>query len=123
VQRGDLHFRIPIPERFPIVTPAITCLALAAEIAIKTLIVQSAGGSLAACPRNSHDLDELFNNVPSDIRTEISKAMNKALPEVQECLEKNAKAFVKWRYSYENEAWADEEFLRVFVKTALVQAA
>jgi len=121
VQQGDLHFKVPIPERIPIVTAAITCIAFATEIAIKALIVHSASGNLAACPKNMHDLGELFKKVPDGLRAVIAKELKKSLPEVEENLEKNAKAFVKWRYSYESGAWADEKFLHSFVKVALAQ--
>jgi hypothetical protein len=43
------------------------------------------------------------------------------LQDVHDNLGKNASAFEKWRYSYENGAWGDEEFLRDFVQASLVQ--
>jgi hypothetical protein len=120
IQHGNAYFRLPIVERTPIVTAAITCIAFAAEIAIKALIVHSANGSLSAYPKG-HDLDELFKNVPINLRQAIADVLNKSLQDVQENLQKNANAFEKWRYCYENGAWGDEEFLRDFVKASLAQ--
>ena len=116
VQHGNLFFEHLIVERFPIVTAAITCIAFAAEIAIKALIVHSANGSLSAIPKE-HDLDKLFKSVPENLQEAIANVLNKSLHDVQKNLQKNAKAFEKWRYCYENEACGDEQFLREFVKS------
>ena len=120
VQRGNMHVRFPIAERVPIVSAAITCLAFSAEVAIKTLIVHSAGNGLSAAPWG-HDLGKLFCGVPNHLQHAISGALNMPVQDVQENLEKNASAFEKWRYSYENGAWGDEQFLRDFVKASLAQ--
>jgi hypothetical protein len=120
VQHGGMYFRLPVAERIPLVAAALTCIAFAAEIAIKALIVHSAGGSLSACPRG-HNLDKLFGNVPNNLQQAIAIALNNPLQDVHESLRKNANAFETWRYSYENGAWGDEEFLRNFVKASLAQ--
>jgi HEPN domain-containing protein len=122
IQLGSVHFRTLIFERAPVVTAAIVCIAFAAEMAMKALIVDSAGGRLSGLPK-SHDLDELFKNICGDVRVAIASALNKSLLEVEDSLRKNAKAFAQWRYSYEEGAWADEEFLRAFVRVALAQIA
>ena len=120
MQRGDMYFRLPIAERIPVVAAALTCIAFAAEIAIKALVVHSAGGSLSVCPRG-HRLDKLFGNVPCNLQQAIAATLNRPLQEVHENLRKNANAFEQWRYSYENGAWGDEQFLRDFVKASLAQ--
>src|SRR4051812_32726805 len=82
VQRGDMYFRLPIAERIPVATAALTCIAFAAETAIKALVVHSAGGSLSTCPRG-HDLDKLFGNVPSNLQQAVAASLNKPLQDVR----------------------------------------
>jgi hypothetical protein len=115
---GGMRFRLPVPDRIPITVPAVTCIAFAAEIAIKTLIVQAAAGNIAACPRD-HDLFRLFARLPATTRAAIASALPAI--SVEEKLRVNAGAFERWRYSYESEAHADEVFLREFVRATLAQ--
>jgi len=118
LQHGDMHFRVPIFERIQIVTAAMTCIAFSAEIAIKALIVQAAGGDLSACPRG-HSLDKLFSKVPVSLQKEIANDLSVSLDDLISSLEKNANAFEAWRYSYESGAWGDEVFLRNFINASL----
>ncbi|OOG56452.1 hypothetical protein [Rhodanobacter sp. C03] len=113
-------------ELAPIIVPAMTCVAFAAELAMKALIVQIKSGELTALPKNKngggiHNLDDLFNEVSTPLQQAIARELNKSVADVERKLRENEDAFVKWRYSFENGAMGDEEFLLKFVNAALAQ--
>lgn len=93
---------VPKEERKYIVPADFVCLAFSVEVGLKALLMLCDGEK--AC---GHELLELYNKLPlahqkqvySNVCSLTGSYSNEAI--FEQFLEKNSKAFVTWRYSYE----------------------
>ena len=84
-----------------------TILALATELALKGLLMREVG----TAPQ-SHDLIELFDQLPEGTRRRLKEMMpgvppvppqlDSVFPSIREVLQENRTLFVEWRYQHES---------------------
>ena len=91
--------------------PAVVCLAFAAELGLKSLLLTEKN------PRGGHSLKSLFNALNVKTQAEIISYTHTQDASFRECLTSVNSAFEKWRYIYEtarNQS-VSVEFLLVLV--------
>jgi len=97
--------------------PALVCAAFSAEVGLKSLLLQ------AGKPARGHDLFALFEQLPSNNKTDIIRLVDLAPEAFLTNLAHIRDAFPEWRYMYE---FQDERMISiVFVAkfaAAVVQA-
>lgn len=81
-------------------SPTIACIAFAAELYLKSLVIAATGKS-----KDVHRLDKLYNSLSANLQKQIRKAccQETALKtlEFRDKLNSISNSFVEWRYSYE----------------------
>lgn len=75
--------------------PAVVCYAFSAELYLKLLHVIATGQ-----PKRGHKLDELFQSLPEDTRSELASNYTGDLGTELTAM---SQAFVEWRYEHEHE--------------------
>jgi hypothetical protein len=99
--------------------PQVVLIAFAAELGLKTLLIQSnnMGDPLKSSKGREHDLGILFGRVPINLQQKLAVATSGDRSTFDTTLKLNAQAFYRWRYAHEYiELSADEEFLESFVR-------
>ena len=101
--------------RRPYLTPAmVTNGVLAAELALKALILREAGTFDCI-----HDLDKLFYALPEEHRETLSSLIKEKSHQNDATLKTNLKTignfFQEWRYFYESESMGYSNFLTEFI--------
>jgi hypothetical protein len=91
------------PEYF-MAFPALVCAAFSAEVGLKTILKRE--GSVA----HGHDLLSLFMRVSDERKIEILDQTGASMEEFASQLKHSRKAFVEWRYIYEE---VDEKHINV----------
>jgi hypothetical protein len=99
--------------------PQIVLIAFAAELGLKTLLIQSnnMGDPLKSNKGSEHDLGILFAGLPIDLQHKLATAASGDRSTFDTNMKLNARAFNQWRYVHESHALsADEEFLERLVR-------
>lgn len=76
--------------------PALVCAAFSAEVGLKALLLQ------AGQRGRGHDLVELFQALPEELRLEIVRFVGKTPEDFVKNLTDAKNAFLEWRYIYES---------------------
>jgi HEPN domain-containing protein len=77
------------------IIPSVVCLAFSVELALKAILLGTGDSA------RGHALDTLFSKLPPEIQTEIIQLTGIATSSFPEQLALAARAFVEWRYIYE----------------------
>ena len=102
-----------------LVVPQVVLIAFAAELGLKTLLIQNnkLGDPLTSKKAGDHDLEILFGQLPTGVQVKLASATSSNRSDFDTKLESNAQAFNEWRYVHQfKELRADEEFLERFVR-------
>jgi hypothetical protein len=115
-------FRAPataIDDFGVLVVPQVVLIAFAAELGLKTLLIQNnkMGDPLKSKKGGQHDLEILFGKLPIDLQHKLATAVSIDRSTFDTKMKLNARAFNEWRYVHEfSELSADEEFLEKLVR-------
>ncbi len=92
--------------------PAVVCLAFAAELGLKSLLLSERNR------KAGHELKPLFDALGAVTQDEIISYTHTQTESFHEYLEHVSDAFIKWRYIYETKGRqsVSVEFLLVFVR-------
>jgi hypothetical protein len=99
--------------------PQIVLIAFAAELGLKTLLIQNnmLGDPLNSKKGGEHDLEKLFARLPIDLQDKVATAVSRDRSTFDTKIKLNAQAFNQWRYVHESrQLSADEEFLERLVR-------
>jgi len=102
-----------------LVVPQVVLIAFAAELGLKTLLIQSNNidDPLKTNKGGEHDLGILFARLPSDLQRKLVTATSGDRSTFDTNMKLNARAFNQWRYVHESrELSAHEEFLERLVR-------
>ena len=122
----DLHQLGGFADFWKLMAPRIVCLAFAAELGIKALLVQT--GKLPdpkARPivRTGHHLPSLFKLLPDALSQRVRAATGTFSSDFDAKLQKDAAVFENWRYLYESNQGSsvDDGFLTALVRALIAE--